>query len=57
MKIQFDADLDYQAEAIRAVCDLFEGQEVCNTLFTVAADSVFSARRPPAAGDQARPLH
>lgn len=39
MKIQFSADLDYQAEAIRAVCDLFEGQEVCNTLFTVASDS------------------
>ncbi|MDF1543232.1 MAG: DEAD/DEAH box helicase family protein [Anaerosomatales bacterium] len=38
MKIQFSADLEYQAEAIRAVCDLFEGQEVCNTLFTVASD-------------------
>jgi type III restriction enzyme len=39
MRIQFDAELDYQAEAIRAVCDLFEGQEICNTLFTVASDS------------------
>jgi type III restriction enzyme len=38
VKIQFSADLDYQSEAVRAVCDLFEGQEVCNTLFTVASE-------------------
>jgi len=38
MKIQFSADLDYQSEAIRAVCDLFEGQESCQTLFTVARE-------------------
>lgn len=36
MKIQFDADLDYQREAIDAVADIFEGQEVCETNFTVA---------------------
>jgi type III restriction enzyme len=36
VKIQFSADLDYQAEAIQSVCDLFEGQDVCQTLFTVA---------------------
>lgn len=36
MKIQFDADLDYQREAINAVADVFEGQEVCQTNFTVA---------------------
>ncbi len=36
MKLQFDADLDYQREAIDAVADLFEGQEVCQTNFTVA---------------------
>ena len=39
MKLQFNADLDFQAEAIRAVCDLFEGQEVCDSLFTVAGDN------------------
>jgi type III restriction enzyme len=39
MKIQFNAGLDYQAEAIRAVCDLFQGQESCQTLFTVPRDS------------------
>ncbi|MDZ7808950.1 MAG: DEAD/DEAH box helicase family protein [Arhodomonas sp.] len=36
MKIQFDADLDYQREAISAIADVFEGQEVCQTNFTVA---------------------
>lgn len=36
MKIQFDAGLDYQREAIDAVTDVFEGQEVCRTNFTVA---------------------
>lgn len=35
MKLQFDADLDYQREAIDAVADLFEGQEICETNFTV----------------------
>ena len=36
MKFQFDAGLDYQREAIDAVADLFEGQEICSTNFTVA---------------------
>lgn len=36
MKIQFDSDLDYQREAIDSVTGLFEGQEVCQTNFTVA---------------------
>ncbi|WP_440997534.1 type III restriction-modification system endonuclease [Arhodomonas sp. SL1] len=36
MKIQFDADLDYQREAISAIADVFEGQEICQTNFTVA---------------------
>lgn len=36
MKIQFDAALDYQREAIDAITDLFEGQEICQTNFTVA---------------------
>ena len=38
MKLQFSADLDYQTEAVCAVCDIFQGQEVCNTLFTIASD-------------------
>lgn len=36
MKFQFDAELDYQREAIDAVADLFKGQEVCASHFTVA---------------------
>ncbi len=37
MKIQFSADLDYQAEAIVSIVDVFQGQETCRTNFTVAS--------------------
>ena len=36
MKFQFNPDLTYQREAINAIVDIFEGQEVCRTNFTVA---------------------
>ena len=35
MKLHFEPNLDYQLQAIEAVCDLFRGQEVCHTEFTV----------------------
>ncbi len=35
MKLHFEPNLDYQLQAIEAVCDLFRGQEVCRTEFTV----------------------
>ena len=35
MKLQFEPDLDFQHDAIEAVCDLFRGQEICRTEFTV----------------------
>ena len=35
MKLHFEPNLDYQWQAIEAVCDLFRGQEVCRTEFTV----------------------
>jgi type III restriction enzyme len=35
MKLHFESSLDYQLEAIEAVCDLFRGQEICRTEFTV----------------------
>ncbi|MGB3424150.1 MAG: DEAD/DEAH box helicase family protein [Castellaniella sp.] len=35
MKLHFEPDLDYQMQAIEAVCDLFRGQEICRTEFTV----------------------
>ena len=36
MRLRFDPDLDFQQDAIRAVCDLFEGQDASRTEFTVA---------------------
>jgi type III restriction enzyme len=36
MKLHFEPDLDYQQQAIEAVCDLFRGQETCRTEFTVS---------------------
>ena len=35
MKLHFEPNLDYQLQAIEAVCDLFHGQETCRTEFTV----------------------
>lgn len=48
MKIQFNPNLDYQAEAITSIVDIFEGQEICRTNFTVAPLSI------PVTGQQAR---
>jgi type III restriction enzyme len=39
MKIHFEPDLDYQRDAIEAVCDLFRGQEISRSEFTVTKDS------------------
>lgn len=36
MKLQFNADLDFQREAINAVADIFEGQDTLQTNFSVA---------------------
>ncbi len=36
MKLHFESNLDYQHAAIEAVCDLFRGQEICRTEFTVS---------------------
>ena len=38
MKLRFEPDLDFQWQAVEAVCDLFRGQEVCRTEFTVIRD-------------------
>jgi type III restriction enzyme len=53
MKLHFEANLDYQLQAIEAVCDLFRGQEVCLTEFTVTmkapaaiADDILSGTAP-----------
>jgi type III restriction enzyme len=38
MKLHFEPNLDYQLQAIEAVCDIFRGQEICRTEFTVTRD-------------------
>lgn len=43
MKLHFESDLPYQIEAIEAVCDLFRGQEVCRSVFTVTAQALGGA--------------
>ena len=35
MKLHFEPNLDFQVRAVDAVCDLFRGQEICRTEFTV----------------------
>lgn len=36
MKLRFEQNLDFQLQAIDSVCDLFRGQEICQTEFTVS---------------------
>ncbi len=40
MKLHFEPNLDYQLAAIEAVCDLFRGQEICRTEFTVTREAL-----------------
>jgi type III restriction enzyme len=39
MKLHFEPNLDYQLQAIEAVCGLFHGQETCRTEFTVTRNT------------------
>jgi type III restriction enzyme len=39
MKLHFEPNLDYQLQAIEAICDLFHGQETCRTEFTVTREA------------------
>ena len=45
MKLHFEPNLDYQLQAIAAVCNLFRGQEVCRTVFTVTRDPADAQKR------------
>lgn len=45
MKLHFESSLDYQLSAIEAVCDLFRGQEICRSEFTVTLDATDPQRR------------
>ena len=38
MKLHFEPNLDFQLQAIEAVYDLFRGQEICRSEFTVTRD-------------------
>lgn len=40
MKLHFEPDLDFQLQAIEATCDLFRGQEICRTEFTVTRQAL-----------------
>ncbi len=46
MKLHFEPDLDYQLQAVAAVCSLFRGQEVCKTEFTVTKSTAGGAYLP-----------
>ncbi|SQC97379.1 Restriction endonuclease [Fusobacterium necrophorum subsp. necrophorum] len=35
MKIKFEENLEYQLEAINSITDIFSGQEIAKTVFTV----------------------
>lgn len=47
MKLRFEPDLDFQLQAVDAVCDLFQGQETCRTEFTVTRDRMDGQERHP----------
>lgn len=46
MKLHFESNLDYQNAAIESVCDLFRGQEICRTEFTVTKSVLGGAFLP-----------
>lgn len=54
MKLHFESHLDYQLAAIESVCDLFRGQEICRSEFTVTmhvptapvGDDLFPGTKP-----------
>ena len=35
MKIKFEENLEYQLEAVNSITDIFSGQEIAKTVFTV----------------------
>lgn len=46
MKLHFEPNLDYQLAAIESVCDIFRGQEICRTEFTVTKTAAGGAFLP-----------
>lgn len=35
MKIKFESELEYQQDAIKSIVDIFQGQDICKSNFTV----------------------
>lgn len=46
MKLHFEPNLDFQLQAIQTVSDLFRGQEICRTEFTVTREALGGAFLP-----------
>ena len=40
MKIQFESNLNYQDKAISSIVDIFEGQEVCQSNFSIVRQQI-----------------
>jgi type III restriction enzyme len=36
MTIKFESNLEYQGEAINSICDIFEGEEIFQSNFSIA---------------------
>lgn len=47
MKLHFEWELPYQQQAIEAACDLFRGQEICRTEFTVTQQALGGQQMMP----------
>lgn len=45
MKIKFEGELDYQQDAINAIVDIFKGQEICNSNFTVYSPAFLAQQK------------
>ena len=54
MKIQFDSSLDYQRDAIRAITGIFQGQEICESNFTVYSPEFLAKQQNIAFNEIAR---
>ena len=45
MKIQFDSSLSYQQDAIDSIVEIFKGQEMCESNFTVYSPEFISIQQ------------
>jgi len=50
MRLRFESDLTYQAAAVNSVCDVFRGQEICRSEFTVTIRA--ASMEPPTGVEQ-----